>query len=70
MWWLGALPGLYTTIVIGNLQAIAYSFLALIGWSTIYALRALTEERHLLMGNNGYAEYMQKVRWRFVPGLI
>jgi protein-S-isoprenylcysteine O-methyltransferase Ste14 len=69
-WWLGALPGLYTTMLIGNVQAIVYSFLALIGWSAIYTLRALTEERHLLMSDNGYAEYVQRVRWRFIPGVV
>jgi protein-S-isoprenylcysteine O-methyltransferase Ste14 len=32
-------------------------------------LRALTEERHLLMLENGYADYVRRVRYRFVPGL-
>ncbi|HEY5807323.1 MAG TPA: isoprenylcysteine carboxylmethyltransferase family protein [Povalibacter sp.] len=69
-WWLGALPTIGMTIAIGNWQAIAYMLLALIGWTGIYALRAITEERHLLMADNGYAEYMRKVRWRFIPGVI
>jgi protein-S-isoprenylcysteine O-methyltransferase Ste14 len=47
----------------------AYSLLSLLGWTVIYALRAVTEERHLLMLNNGYAQYAQRVRWRFVPGV-
>jgi len=66
-WWLGALPTLAALIVSGNWRALGYSLLALSGWTLIYVLRALTEERHLLMLNNGYAQYAQKVRWRFVP---
>jgi protein-S-isoprenylcysteine O-methyltransferase Ste14 len=44
--------------------------LALCGWTTIYALRAITEERHLLLLDNGYAQYMQRVKWRFIPRVI
>lgn len=68
-WWLGALPVLGSTLVAGHWRAFAYSLMALFGWTVIYALRAITEERHLLLLDNGYAEYAQKVRWRFVPGL-
>jgi protein-S-isoprenylcysteine O-methyltransferase Ste14 len=66
-WWIGALPLLGSELAGSNYSGFAYSLLSLAGWTTIYALRALTEERHLLMGNNGYAEYMQRVRWRFIP---
>ena len=38
-------------------------------WTTIYLLRALTEERHLLMLDNGYSQYMKNVRYRFIPKL-
>ena len=68
-WWLGALPMLGMMMATGSWKSIGYSLLALFGWTTIYALRAITEERHLLLSNNGYAEYAQKVRWRFVPGI-
>lgn len=68
-WWLGALPVLASTLAAGHLQAFAYSLLALFGWTAIYALRATTEERHLRLLDNGYAEYACKVRWRFVPGV-
>jgi len=68
-WWLGAIPTLAMVFATKNWQAIAYTLVALIGWTTIYALRAITEERHLLMTDNGYREYAQKVRWRFVPGV-
>ncbi|HUQ09315.1 MAG TPA: hypothetical protein VM146_03295 [Steroidobacteraceae bacterium] len=69
-WWIGALPNLYLVFADGDLRRAAYALLALCGWTTIYALRAITEERHLLMGDNGYAEYMARVRHRFIPGLV
>lgn len=68
-WWLGALPAIGGAFVGGQWRALTYSLLALIGWTIIYALRAITEERHLRRSNNGYAEYAQNVRWRFVPGI-
>lgn len=68
-WWLGALPVLGATLAAGHWRAFAYSLIALFGWTAIYALRALTEERHLRLLDNGYAEYAQTVRWRFVPGI-
>ena len=69
-WWIGALPNLYLVFASGNVRNAAYALLALCGWTTIYALRAITEERHLLLSNNGYAEYMSRVKWRFIPGVI
>jgi protein-S-isoprenylcysteine O-methyltransferase Ste14 len=69
-WWIGALPNLYLIFASGNLRHAAYALLALCGWTAIYALRAITEERHLLLGNNGYAEYVARVRWRFIPGVL
>jgi len=69
-WWIGALPTLYVAFTHGTARDAAYAVMALLGWTAIYALRALTEERHLLMADNGYAEYMQKVQCRFIPGLI
>ena len=66
-WWIGALPTLYVLYSLGNLSGLLYALFSLIGWSTIYALRAITEERHLLLADNGYAQYMAQVRWRFIP---
>jgi protein-S-isoprenylcysteine O-methyltransferase Ste14 len=68
-WWLGALPVVGTAFTAGEWRALSYSLLALFAWTAIYALRAITEERHLLRSNNGYAEYARQVRWRFVPGV-
>jgi len=69
-WWIGALPHLYLVFAGGNVRYAAYALLALCGWTTIYALRAITEERHLLLSDNGYAEYMARVKWRFIPGVV
>lgn len=69
-WWIGALPNLYLVFAGGNVKAAAYALLALCGWTTIYALRAITEERHLRLSDNGYAQYAARVRWRFIPGLV
>lgn len=38
-------------------------------WNVIYILRALSEERHLQQFPE-YRAYMQKVRYRFIPGVI
>ena len=69
-WWIGALPTLYVAFSSGDVRVAGYSLLALCGWTTIYALRAITEERHLLLLDNGYAQYMQRVKWRFIPRVI
>jgi len=69
-WWIGALPTLYLQYAMGNTRGFLYALLALVGWSAIYLLRAITEERHLLLADNGYAQYMAKVRWRFIPGVF
>jgi len=69
-WWIGALPTLYAAFSSGDARVAGYSLLALGGWTTIYALRAITEERHLLLLDNGYAQYMQRVKWRFIPRVI
>jgi hypothetical protein len=66
-WWIGALPTLYVLGSLGNIPALLYALLSLGAWTLIYALRAMTEERHLLLANNGYAEYSAQVRWRFIP---
>ena len=69
-WWIGAMPTLFLAFSSGDWRIAGYSLLALCGWTTIYALRAITEERHLLLLDNGYAQYMERVKWRFIPGVI
>lgn len=69
-WWIGALPTLYVLWSQGDVRGLLYALLSLGGWSLIYELRAITEERHLLLADNGYAEYMARVRWRFIPRVV
>ncbi len=57
VWWICLIP-----------SAIEHPWLigGMIFWSTIYVLRALTEEIHL-MQDQDYKEYMKKVKWKFLP---
>lgn len=58
VWWICVLPSLVQNYwLIGGM----------IFWTTIYVLRALTEEQHLKRDPD-YVVYMQKVKWRFIPG--
>lgn len=58
VWWICVLPSL-----VNNYWLIG----GMIFWTTIYVLRALTEEQHLKRDPD-YLAYMQKVKWRFIPG--
>lgn len=58
LWWLGLLPFL-------SIQAV----LSMGFWSIIYFMRAVTEERHL-SADGDYVSYCQKVKFRFIPGVI
>lgn len=68
LWFVMAIP------IIGfnlwNLTAINWlALLSVVGWMIIYFLRAITEEHHL-MQDPDYREYCNKVRYRFIPGII
>jgi protein-S-isoprenylcysteine O-methyltransferase Ste14 len=59
VWWICLIPtALLHPWVIGGM----------IFWSTIYVLRALTEELHLKKDPD-YQVYMRHVKWRFIPGV-
>ena len=58
-WWLTLLPIFSLTVA-----------LSMTAWTFIYFLRAITEERHLMMVDNGYKEYAKNVQWRFIPKVI
>ncbi|MBS1210995.1 MAG: isoprenylcysteine carboxyl methyltransferase, partial [Proteobacteria bacterium] len=68
-WWIGSLPFIYLGFSHSFKEGMWVLFCRC-AWSFLYAMRAITEERHLRLANNGYAEYARKVRWRFIPGLI
>lgn len=59
-WWVEHLPKL-TSIT---------PFVALLGMTLVYYVRATTEERHLESVNNDYDAYKNYVKYRFIPGVI
>jgi protein-S-isoprenylcysteine O-methyltransferase Ste14 len=59
-WWVTLIPILADNPVAVTGMAV---------WTIVYYLRAMTEERHL-MQDPDYVAYCQKVKWRFIPGLI
>jgi len=68
-WWIGSLPLVGVAFAqswFDGIQAIA----SVMGWTMLYVLRALTEEDHLRSVNAEYATYANKVRYRFVPGVV
>lgn len=69
-WWIGTLPLYWNAFQAGNLKEIGLITFSMSGWSLVYYFRSITEERHLLMANNGYAEYCKRVPYRFIPKII
>jgi len=67
--WIAALPALAQSFSVSILDGL-WVVTCVAVWTAIYIVRALTEERHLLMLDNGYADYMGRVRFRFVPGIV
>jgi protein-S-isoprenylcysteine O-methyltransferase Ste14 len=57
-WWIMLFPVMSVT-----------AFASMFGWSFIYFLRAMTEERHLGKDPD-YQEYRKKVRHRFIPFVV
>lgn len=67
-WWIGSIPAVsaaFTVSALAGLTALG----AVIGWSALYVLRALTEEDHLRKLGDEYAAYASRVRYRFIPGV-
>lgn len=68
-WWIGGLPFLLTSLTQGDFKSVILIFLSLSAWSTLYFLRAYTEEMHLSQFDD-YIAYKKKVRYRFIPNII
>jgi protein-S-isoprenylcysteine O-methyltransferase Ste14 len=68
-WWIGAGPLVSQAFERGTASGLA-ALGSVAGWTLVYVLRAITEERHLRGVDGEYAAYAARVRWRFVPGLI
>ncbi|MEO5359852.1 MAG: isoprenylcysteine carboxylmethyltransferase family protein [Nitrospirota bacterium] len=65
-------PAYTAKIIVWFLQGIflsQYSFGILLGFTLIYVLRAITEERHLSLDEN-YLDYKKSVKWKFIPKII
>jgi len=52
----------------GHLLFCSMMVLGVLGWGTMYFLRAITEEK-LLMRDPEYVAYCRKVKYRFIPGV-
>ncbi|OGB30329.1 MAG: hypothetical protein A3F78_09390 [Burkholderiales bacterium RIFCSPLOWO2_12_FULL_61_40] len=68
-WWIGSAPlvaAAFGQSLWLGLQALG----SVLGWTLIYTMRALTEEDHLRRVDGDYALYAQRVRYRFLPGLL
>jgi protein-S-isoprenylcysteine O-methyltransferase Ste14 len=66
-WWIAMLTQLSLTA--GWSKGLARPILTMAFWSFIYFMRAITEERHL-SNDPDYVTYAQKVRYRFIPGVL
>ncbi len=67
-WWIGLQPALWDALHT-SLMATLLVAGSMCGWSLIYVLRALTEERHLRSVDREYEHYCEEVRYRFIPGV-
>ena len=67
-WWLGGIPLILAAT--SGLLSIILIIGSLASWSTIYYLRAITEERHLRSVNGEYDKYAKEVPYRFIPGVV
>ena len=68
-WWIGLMPALLVALET-SLTSTLMTFGSMFGWSVIYYMRALTEEDHLRSVDGEYDAYCQKVKYRFIPGVI
>ena len=66
-WWIGALP-LLAGLLHTSPRQFFWTMFCIAGWSAIYLLRALCEERHLSR-HADYRAYMAQVPYRFLPGI-
>jgi len=69
-WWVGSLPILWMQYSSLGLKAGLLGLFGITGWTAIYVLRAVTEERHLKKVSGEYRQYCENVQYMFIPGLI
>lgn len=69
-WWIGSLPIFWMLYSNLGVKSALLGLGGIIGWTAIYVMRAITEERHLKKVSAEYRLYCGKVRYMFIPGLI
>lgn len=68
-WWVGATPAFFIAWNNQGFRQVIFVIVFVAAWSLIYFFRAITEERHLLQDPD-YKVYCNKVKWRFIPGIM
>lgn len=68
-WWFVMLPFIIWQVISGSSVRAFLQLGGLVILTGLYYLRALTEERHLRVDPD-YIKYCEKVRYRFIPGII
>ena len=68
-WWIGSVPLVSASFATSNFAGIS-TIATVMGWTLLYALRAVTEEDHLRSVDSDYAAYASRVRYRFIPGVV
>lgn len=66
LWWLASIIAIKNMILTQNYILLVFYILGAITWCFIYYMRAITEERHLLLDPD-YRAYTKKVKYKFIP---
>ena len=66
LWWIGSIAIISELIDFNGFGSVILYICSALMWTLIYALRAITEERHLSKDPE-YKQYMEKVKYRFIP---
>lgn len=68
-WWLVMLPYIIYEVIQQKSAVPLFQVVGLVMMTTLYYWRAITEERHLSQ-DPVYRDYMEKVKYRFIPGVF
>lgn len=66
LWWLASTIAIKNMFIHQQYLLLLFYLLSAITWSFIYYMRAITEERHLLLDPD-YRAYTKKVKYKFIP---
>ena len=66
LWWLASIIILKNLLLNGKYLVTVLYILGAITWTFIYYMRAITEERHLMLDPD-YRAYIKKVKYKFIP---